>query len=133
MGASIDSESQVSAALQAINRAWRVRRYADLKEYFHPKIVFMMEGFGERVIGREAVIDTYRLFTQSATIHTYSERGLQITSAEETALVSFQFDMRYEIDGEMLHETGEEFFVFRYSQGRWLVVLRTVFSEAFLE
>ena len=120
------AHQQVDHALSRINQAWLDRRPRDLAPLFDPDIVMVYPGFAERASGREALVDGFVDFCESARVHAFEEENHQIDVFGKTAVASFDFDMIYEREGQQYRSTGRDLWVFAREGSEWLAVWRTM-------
>ena len=124
-----DERDLVADALRRINDAWVCGHAADMADDLDERVVVVQPGFRDRVEGREAAIDSYREFVESAVIHWYAESDLVIDTFGETAVATYGWEMDWEMDGERHVEAGHDVFVFRKLGARWVAVWRTLTVE----
>ena len=124
-----DDRDMVADALRRINDAWVSASAADMRDDLDERVVMVQPAFRGRVEGREAAIESYREFTESAVIHGYAESELRIDAFGEAAVATYRYDIDWEMDGERHVEAGHDLFVFRAHGGRWVAVWRTLTVE----
>lgn len=113
-------------ALRKINEAWISGDFDGLGDLVDPEIVCALPGFGERIRGRKAYVDGHRDFTQSATVHDFSEDEIAVDRVKDTAVVTYRYEVDYDRGGKRYVSTGRDLYVFRFSDGRWLAIWRTM-------
>jgi len=114
--------------MQAINHAWTTGQFEGFEGWFREDVVMAMSGFGERVEGRVALVDSYRQFAATATIVEYREGEPMVETFGDTAVVTYSFRIVYEMKGEQYDETGRDLFVLVRSEGVWQAAWRTMLS-----
>ena len=102
--------------------AWLEGRFDDLLQYFHPDVVLAQPGLAKRVVGRGAMIESYR---QMGKIHSYTPGEIQVDGTVST----MPWEIDYTIEGQRYRESGWDLLVFGKREGRWVVVWRTVVVE----
>jgi len=112
-----------------INDAWLHGRFDELRDYFHPDVVLAQPGVAKRMVGRDALIDSYRQFAASATIHSFTTGDVQVDGGGDSAVTTMPWEMDYTIEGQRYQERGWDLLVFGKREGRWVVVWRTVVVE----
>jgi hypothetical protein len=117
---------QVRARLDAINQAWRERRFDALGELFHENIVMKGPGLKELARGREACVQSYVQFMAQTNVVEYAESNHAINIWEDVAAVTYDWTMTYEQKGETKTESGQDMFVFRLDRSKWLAVFRLI-------
>ena len=124
----MDALTEVSLALRRLSESWRNRRYDELRDCFHDSAVMVAPGFSGRVVGREAVVESYREFMDRSTLDSYSEAQATIETFENTAIVHYRWDMVWTSGGKQDRGSGHDLFVFAREpqSGRWKAVWRTM-------
>jgi hypothetical protein len=115
--------------IQDFNRTWTEGDPKDLRSLFDPNMVIIHPGFGGRTVGRDAAVASYVDFCLHAKVLSFSERDPDIDVNENVAIVSYTFDIGYELNGARHHEQGRDLFVLRRDNKRWRVLWRTLLPE----
>ena len=126
-GAPQPERDQIQGLIGKINQAWLKSNLQELREYFHDDIVikgpqFKSMGTG----GKAACIKSYEDFLRAAKISNFKESDIQVDVFGSTAIATFAWEIKYEMKGHNLHETGHDVFVFTRDKGKWLAVWRAV-------
>ena len=119
-------QDAAAATMRRINQVWLDGNVEALAPMLHPDIVMAVPGFISRIQGQEKFLDGFRDFCQNAKIHEFGEYDQQVDVADDTAVVTFRFDMTYERAGERYHSTGRDFWVFQNQDSKWIAVWRTM-------
>ena len=117
-----------AATMRQINQTWLDGRVESLAAIVHPDIVMVFPGFAGRQQGREEFLAAFRDFTANATVHEFHEHDLQADVAEETAVVTFRYEMVYERSGKRNRSTGRDLWIFQKQGSKWIAVWRTMFD-----
>lgn len=118
-----DPEKQeIWHTLRALNIAWTKGNPDDLKKYFHPDMVAITPTDRLRLAGRDACIEGWKKFASAATIHHWTESEPLIGVYGGAAVVTYYYDMSFDMDGRRIHSAGRDMMVFVRENGRWLVV-----------
>jgi uncharacterized protein (TIGR02246 family) len=120
------NEKEVWEVIQRINSAWLEKQSERLGELFHDRIVIVgMDGrrYGE---GRAACVDSYRGFSEQATVSFYQESDRQVDVYSTVAVVAYRFEIEYTMNGETSRDMGRDLFVLEKENERWLAVWRQV-------
>ena len=115
--------------VQRINRAWRRGDADGMGELFHADAVIVHPGFEGRTVGREACVESYREFTAQATVRRLAELDPQIDVVGDTAVVTYGFEIDYDMGRETRAEKGRDVFVLTRGKGSWRVVWRTLVMD----
>lgn len=127
MGPTWDTEDQkdVWRAMERITGAWVENRLDSLRALFHERMVIVAPGLG-RAEGRDASIQTFEEFLGQATVQDFQMEPAGVDVFGDTAIVLYNFDIRYEMKGEEHHDRGQDLFVFTKKDDEWLAVWRTM-------
>lgn len=120
---SIDQQSCWSI-MQQINNCWYKGKSAQLHEYFNDNIVFNSPDFKHQIIGKENCIQTYADFMSISKVLSYNESNAKVHLFENTAIVTYDFEMKYEQKNKMFNEAGTDIVVFNRYQNNWKAIWR---------
>jgi hypothetical protein len=117
-------ELSIWEAVLAGNRAWREGRPEDVASLFHRDAV--MEAPDGRTLcrGREAMVQSFVEYTRAVDTLHFRETDHVVHVAGATAVVSYGFDVIYEVEGKRHDEVGRERLVFALDDGLWTAVWR---------
>lgn len=119
----------IRAIVRKMNDAWLGKRYEDIGEYLDPDVVIASDS-GERVCGRDAIVDSYRKYDAAATTHEFVPGDIDVDVVGDTAVAVCPFRVTYELGGRTYRETGKELLVLSQASGEWKVVWRTVQADS---
>jgi hypothetical protein len=117
---------QVRQTLDAINRAWRERRFDALTELLDEHIVMKGPGLKELVRGRQATIESYVQFMAQSNVIEYAESNHAADLWGNIAVATYDWVMTYEQKGQPKTDQGHDMFVFSRNGSRWLAVFRLI-------
>jgi hypothetical protein len=116
-------KQEVWHTLQSLNRAWTTGKVEELKDYFHENMVAITPGDRQRREGRQACVDGWAEFVAKTTkIHYWKELDPQIQIYGTAAVVTYYYDMSFDIGGKTIVSAGRDMFVFVKEDGRWWAV-----------
>jgi uncharacterized protein (TIGR02246 family) len=106
------------------NAAWVAGRPEDVAPLFAPDVV--MEGSDGRVVarGRDAMVASYVEYCRQVRTHAFVVREHAVHFFGDTAIVTYLFEVTYEVNGQTSRESGTERLVFSRNGGVWHVVWR---------
>ncbi len=119
-------QQEVWQVIQDINNTWVNGNPEDLANFFHENMVIVSSDFQELGKGREACVQSYKDFASNAIIQDFKEMYSTIDVFGNTAIISYSFKIKYEMNGETFHDTGRDMFVFIRKEDKWLAVWRIV-------
>jgi len=112
-----------------INRHWLNKQCDEIGKFLSEKVVIAPPGSDKRIRGRDAYVQSYRDYDQSAITHKFSPDEPEIDIIGETAVAVYPFYVEYELQGKTYREHGKDILVFSNKSGEWKVVWRTMQSE----
>jgi hypothetical protein len=122
-------EEIIWRAVRASNAAWLAGRAQDAGRLLHPEVVVVAPDLQRTVVGREAVVASFAAFVKQAKVHRFEEREHAVTllppHAGGGAVVTYRFSIRYEMNGAIHDEQGQEILLLIASTQGWQVVWRT--------
>ena len=121
-----DQIREIENILKNINNAWLNGSYDDLTKYFHEEMEIIAPGFKESTKGREACIDSFREFSDAADSIDIDISDYKIKVWGATAVASYHFEIRYQMERSSYDESGRDLYVFSRDNDRWLAVWRTM-------
>jgi hypothetical protein len=125
-----EPEAEIRAVIDRLNRAWLEGTIEDLPavlgEVFHRAIVIRGGDLEAHGVGKEACIQSYIDFLESADIHRCVIEPAEIDVAGETAMAIHGWEMTYEIEGQTYTEHGSDILALARSDGRWLITWRAM-------
>jgi hypothetical protein len=123
-------EQQVREVIERMNRAWLEGTIDELPgalaECFHPAMVIRGGDLEIHGAGREACIQSYLDFLQSAEIHRCVIEPAEIDLAGDSAMAVYGWEMTYEMEGQTHTEAGSDILALALVDGRWLITWRAM-------
>lgn len=121
---------EVLPIVTRVNQAWLEERFDDMTPYFHPDAVLSQPLFGQHVVGRSAIIDSYRQFAAMADVKEFTTGDTTADEIGESIVTSTPWRMRYAFDGKELDEHGFDILLFNRYEDAWVIVWRTIMVAA---
>lgn len=115
--------------VQQINEAWVSGEVGQIDELFHPKAVIVHPGFEGRTEGRDDCVQSYLEFAMQAQVHRLETFEEQVDVVDATAVVSYGFEIEYEMNGQGYTDSGTDLFVLTAGPTGWQVVWRTLLMD----
>ena len=112
-----------------LNQAWVSGEVGPIDDLFHPNAVIVHPGFEGRTEGREECVESYVEFTMQAVVHRLETFDEQIDVIDNTAVVSYGFELDYEMNGQGISESGTDLFVLTRGPSGWQVIWRTLIPD----
>ncbi|MGH9280919.1 MAG: nuclear transport factor 2 family protein [Acidimicrobiales bacterium] len=117
--------------VQRINQAWRDGDAAGIGGLFHEDAVIVHPGFEGRSEGRDACVRSYQEFAEQAAVQRLDAFDAHTDVVGDTAVVTYGFEIDYQVEGELLNDSGRDVFVLRRENGGpWQAIWRTLVMEA---
>ena len=121
----MDDRAVISQLIRDLNQTWLQGRFDDLHCYYAEDVVMIPPGSRRQIVGRDAMVDSYRQFTQQATVHQFHEEEIDVRLFESTAIVTLRFHIKYDYGGNTQDETGAEILILLHRDNEWRIVWRT--------
>ncbi len=115
-------EDEALAFVKELNVAWTKGAAGTLASYFHPKMVAIAPTERNILYGQDACVAGWQNFASNATIHHWAEIDPQVSVFGNTAIVTYYFDMSFDIQGQTVSLRGRDMFVLAKEEGRWWAV-----------
>jgi uncharacterized protein (TIGR02246 family) len=112
-------------AIRASNAAWTRGEPEKVAALFDENVVGIAPGMQGRAEGRDAIVASYVEYCRAAKTHAFEELDHSIDVFGDTAVATYKFSVRYEIDGQIQDEVGQEILAFARRDNQWLAVWRT--------
>ena len=119
------AQRHVWRMIQEMNRKWTVESNADeLRNYFHKDMIAIATSSPKRIEGVEDCVASWKRFTESAKIHYWkeSEPKVQIYGNGKFAIVTYYYDMSFDMNGKTLNSKGRDMFSLVNENDKWLIV-----------
>ena len=108
-----------------INRLWTKENKAEeLKNYFHKDMVVLNPVDRERIIGGDACVAAWKNFTDNTKNIKWEEKepDIRVHGGGRFAVVTYYFDMSYEMNGKFIEMNGRDMFVMLKENDKWYAV-----------
>lgn len=119
---------EIRRTLDALNAAWRERRFTDLAACFDEQAVMRGPNLVELVRGRDALVKSYADFMARSDITEYAESGHAVDRWGDTAVARFDWSMVWNQNGKADRASGQDLFVFQQRDAQWIAVERVMLS-----
>ena len=103
-------KQEIWQTLRALNDAWTKGHPDDLNKYFHKDMVAITPMDRGRVDGRDACVTSWSNFAKAATIHYWKELDPKIQVYGQTAVVTYYYDMSFDMGGKTTTLQGRDMF-----------------------
>ncbi|MEK6616045.1 MAG: nuclear transport factor 2 family protein [Bacteroidota bacterium] len=118
-------KDEVWQAVQDMNQAWtKIPDEQKIREYFHKDMVSIVPTARDRISGGDACVAGWMGFANSTNITHWEEKEplISIFLNDTVAVVSYYFDMAFEMNGNNITMSGRDLFTLINENGRWKVV-----------
>ncbi|MEW6533117.1 MAG: nuclear transport factor 2 family protein [Thermodesulfobacteriota bacterium] len=115
-------KNEVWQVLRSLNYCWTKGDPTKLSDFFHKDMVAITATDRDRLEGRESCIASWADFVRKTKIHRWIELDPQIQLYGNAAVVTYYFDMEYEMEGHTIKMGGRDMFVFVKENERWWAV-----------
>jgi ketosteroid isomerase-like protein len=113
---------EVWNTLRALNDCWTKEDGIRLTEYFHKDMVAITPVDKLRREGQQACLDGWIGFAKATHILYWKEIDPKVQVYGNAAVVSYYFDMAFEMNGNRIESKGRDMLFFIKENGKWLAV-----------
>ncbi|MDH4276192.1 MAG: nuclear transport factor 2 family protein [Gammaproteobacteria bacterium] len=118
----VTEEQEVWQVVHALNEDWTRHRGANLKRFFHPRMVAITATDARRLQGREACMASWRAFAEGAEIDTWAEHDPRIDIFGDTAIATYYYELVFRMQGHDYHVKGRDMVTLVRDFDNWWVV-----------
>jgi len=115
-------ENEALAFVKALNETWTKGEAHRLGDYFHPDMVAITATDRDILHGRDVCSAAWRKFAEATTIHYWKELETKVRIFGNTAIVTYYFDMSFDMRGRTIQLGGRDMYVLVKEDGRWWAV-----------
>jgi len=130
-------EQLIRELIDRMNRAWMEgpveEMWAALEACFHPAMVIRGGDLQPHGAGRDACIQSYIDFVNSAEIHQVQLEEPSIDLADATAVAVYGWEMTYETEGQTYQEAGSDILMLAKFDAGWLITWRAMLPATEME
>ena len=101
---------QIRSLVIELNEAWQAGNWDKVGEFYHPDAVLLPPDTGEPIVGRTAILETYRQFASAARLIAFEIEDLTVFSYPGTSMVHMSFAAEYELEGTGFEDRGLEIY-----------------------
>ena len=116
------AKNEVWETLRSLNDCWTRGDATKLTDFFHNDMVAITPTDRERREGREACVAGWVGFAKMTKINQWVETDPKIQLYGNTAVVTYYFDLEFDMSGQTIKMGGRDMFVFVKENGRWSAV-----------
>ena len=115
-------KQDIWATVRAMNDAWTKGNPDDLAKFFHRDMVAFTATNRNRLDSGAACIAGWKGFSRAARIHRWEEIDPVIHVYGDSAVVTYYFDMSFDMGGKTINMGGRDMFFFVKESDRWWAV-----------
>lgn len=112
--------------MKLINSCWMNKSFTKLYDCFHNDVVFNSPDFVHKIVGREKCVQSYIDFMNNSQILFFNEKNPDVDLFETSAIVKYEFEMKYEQNKKHFHEGGTDIYLFLNVDGEWKAIWRSM-------
>ena len=119
------TEAEIWSTIQKMNKCWTCGDPSELEkllDYFHEEMVAITATDKYRLEGKEACFNGWKGFAENTKIHFWKESDPKIQIYGDAAVVTYYFDMSFDMAGQTINMGGRDMFTLIKENGKWLVV-----------
>jgi len=121
----MNAETTIWQAIEAANAAWIDGDPEGVAPLFAEDVVLVAPGLTAAVEGRSAMVQSFVDYAAVAHTEAFEPLEHRVDVAGDTAVATYTYRVRYELDGARHDEQGQEILVFRRRDDGWKAIWRT--------
>ena len=125
-----DLKDEIRQTVLGINEASRKGNIEALKQFCHEDVVIVPPGFIQRGEGRDTYLKSVEDFCAKGTVLEYKELSMKIDVFSDVAIVYYSYETKWQMEDKTFDEKGNDVMVLSLSQGKWLLIWRTLIPIA---
>ncbi|MGB2862492.1 MAG: nuclear transport factor 2 family protein [Sedimentisphaerales bacterium] len=125
-----DLKNEIRQAVKDINEASRKGDIEALKHFCHKDVVIVPPGFVQRAEGRDTYLKSVEDFCAKGTFLEYKELSMKIDVFGDVAVVYYSYETKWKMEDKTFNETGNDVMVLNRTEGKWLLIWRTLIPLA---
>ena len=125
-----DMKNEIRQTVERINEASRKGNIEALKKFCHENVVIVPPGFVQRGEGRDTYLKSVDDFCAQGTVHEYKELSMKIDVFGDVAIVYYSYETKWEMEEKTFNEKGNDVMVLSRTEGKWLLIWRTLIPLA---
>ena len=125
-----DLEEEIRQTVLGINEASCKGDIETLKDFCHEDVVIVPPGFVQRGEGRDTYLKSVKDFCAKGTVHKYKELSMKIDVFGDVAIVYYNYETKWEMEGKTFNEKGNDVIVLSRTEEKWLLIWRTLIPLA---
>ena len=119
-------KGEIQQTVEDIKEASRKGDIETLKSLCHKDVVIVPPGFVQRAEGRDTYLKSVEDFCNTGTILEYKMLSMKIDVFGNVAIVYYRYNTKWEMEGEIFSEKGNDVMVLGRYEGKWLLIWRTL-------
>lgn len=127
-------KQEIEETLRAMNRCWTVTwDEPGFRRYIHKDAVAIAPTTPGRLQGQDAYVNGWKVFTESATIHSWDEKDytVHLYAGGLCAVATYLFTIAFSMGGTTHTMKGRDMFFLVKEGGHWLVAADQFSPEPF--
>ncbi len=115
-------ENEVWQVVQDMNKTWTTGNPDGLNNFFHRDMVAITATDKLRLEGKDKCVASWKSFSDAAKIRYWKEIDPKVQLYGNTAVVTYYFDMSFDMGGHTINMGGRDMFVMLKEDGKWWAV-----------
>lgn len=117
---------QIVHFIEKFNEAWTKGNIKELDSLLHDKVIFIAPDLKTEISGKEACLQTIKDYVDNANTKTFKLLDKKIHSWNQTAMISIEYHIEYDMGNRDHKEQGTEFWTLNKQQNNWKLIWRAM-------
>ncbi len=118
-------KKEVEQIVRNLQNTWLENKITELASFFDKDVVFLIPGINKRIIGQEAMVESYKQFVSTCTIQNFQITNVDIDIFDRTAISTLTFNVSYKNQDKEYNEKGNDIMILNRKENNWLIIWRT--------
>ncbi len=123
----------IKQLIDDFNTGWTAGIFEKIEPILHEKVIFMAPDLKTWVTGKEACLQSIRDYVNNAKTKVFEVRNKEIQIWDQTAMVSIEYYIEYQMNHENYREKGTEFWTLHKEKDSWQMLWRAMVKNEKLE
>lgn len=124
-----NEKDKIWEIIESINNLWTNGQAEHLGPFYDDKVIHADKEFETLTSTKDELLYSFKSFCDNARINSFAESEQEIEVIGTTAVASYTWSIKYDMNAKSYDEKGKELLVFSKETGKWLVVWRVLLPD----
>ncbi len=119
-------KQEIQKLIEELNESWMSGDFERIGELLDEEVIFVIPDFSQDIEGKPDCVETYKQFHKTANTIYFRSESEKVWVWDDFAVAHQEYEIKYEIDGELVKEKGTEILNFKKTRGEWKIIWRSM-------